>query len=181
MAKLRAAKSYRRVKRAYVRTSKLRNKAYVKGAPNIRLAQYDTGNPNQNYTHEIQVISTRTIQVRDNALEAGRQTAVRYLEVHLAKEGYRMKTRAVPHHILRENPLATGAGADRFSQGMAHSFGSPYGHAAQVKPGRIIYTFRVFKHQIPFAKEAARKASTKMPMHCMIKVFDMSTGKEIVA
>ena len=181
MAKLRAAKSYRRVKRAYVRTSKLRSKAYIKGAPYMRVAQYDTGNPNLSYSYEVRLISAGRIQVRDNALEAARQTAVKYLELNAAKEGYAMKLRAVPHHILRENPLATGAGADRFQQGMSQSFGNPYGHAAQVKAGKIIFSFYVNKSQIGFAKEAARKASTKLPMHCAIKVFDIVTGKEVVA
>ena len=102
MAKLRAAKSYRRVKRAYTKISKLRNKAYIKGAPHIRVAQYDTGNPNLKYTHEVQVLSTEYIQVRDNALEAARQTAVRHMELNAAKDGYLMKTRAVPHHVVRE-------------------------------------------------------------------------------
>jgi len=180
MAKLRAAKAYRRVKRAYVRTSKLRSKDYVKGQPNIRVAQYDMGNPRITYSHEVQLISMWKIQVRDNALEAARQTAARHMDLTAVKEGYSIKVRAVPHHILRENPLATGAGADRFQQGMSQSFGNPYGHAAQVKPGKIMFSFYVNKGQIAFAKEAARKASTKLPMHCAIKVFDIATGKEVV-
>ncbi len=179
MAKLRAAKSYRRVKRAYVRTSKLRSKAYIKGQPHIKVAQYDVGNPRLKYSHEVQLISAWKIQVRDNALEAARQTAARHMELTAAKEGYWMKVRAVPHHILRENPLATGAGADRFQQGMSQSFGNPYGHAAQVKPGKVIFSFYVNKNQIAFAKEAARKANTKLPMHCAIKVIDTETQKEV--
>ncbi len=173
MAKLRAAKSYRRVKRAYVRTSKLRSKAYVKGQPHIRVTQYDMGNPRLKYSHEVQLISVQKIQVRDNAIEAARQTAARHMELTAAKEGYWMKVRVVPHHILRENPLATGAGADRFQQGMAQSFGNPYGHAAQVKPGKILFSVYINKNQIPFAKEAVRKASTKLPMHCAIEVSEI--------
>jgi len=180
MAKLRAAKSYRRIKRPYTRTSRLRSKAFVKGAPYPKVAQYDMGDRTRTYPFELQVISTRGIQVRENALEAGRQTAVRYMEL-FAKTGWAMKIRAVPHHIIRENPLATGAGADRFQQGMSQSFGNPIGHAAQVLPGKVLFSFYVDKEKIPFAKEAARKARSKLPMRCLVRVFEIATGKEIAA
>ena len=41
-----------------------------------------------------------------------------------------------PHQILRENKQATGAGADRVSQGMRLSFGKNVGTAAEFKGDR---------------------------------------------
>jgi len=138
------------------------------------------GDRTKTYPYELQMTSSRPIQVRDNALEAARQTAVRYLEL-FAKTGWAMKLRAVPHHIIRENPLATGAGADRFQQGMSQSFGNPIGHAAQVIAGKILFSIYMEKEKIPFAIEAARKAKSKLPMRCHVKVFEVATGKEVAA
>ena len=180
MARLKAASAYRMVKRAYTRTSRKRAKAYVKGAPNVKVVQFDMGDRanSQNLPYEVQLLAAREIQIRDNALEAARQSAVRALEKK-GKTGWALKIRSVPHQILREKAVATAAGADRFSQGMALSFGSPSGHAVQVKPGTILFSFYVEKDFIPTAREAARKASTKMPMRCAIRLLDNKTKKEI--
>ncbi len=173
MAKLRDAHSYRRVKRSYTRHSKLRSKGYIKGAPQVKVTQYDMGNAKISYSHEVRLVATRTIQIRDNALEAARQTAARWMDLNCAKSGYHIKLRAVPHHILRENPLASGAGADRFQQGMSLAYGNPIGHAAQVKAGKILFSFFIDAEHIDIAKEAARKANTKLPMHCTIEVEEV--------
>lgn len=178
MAKLRTARAYRRIKRPLTRHSKLRALDYVKGAPYPKVAQYDMGELSKNFPFELQVITTINVQLRDTAIEAGRQAAVRYLDLE-AKGGWRMKVRAVPHHILREKPLATGAGADRFQQGMTLSYGQPAGHAAQLTKGKPVYSFYFEKEKIAFMKEAARKAITKLPIHCQIKVFDLATNKEV--
>jgi len=181
MAKLRDAHSYRRVKRAYTRHSKLRSKGYIKGAPQIKVTQYDMGNAKLAYSHEVRLIATRTIQIRDNALEAARQTAARWMDLNCAKTGYHIKLRAVPHHILRENPLASGAGADRFQQGMSLAYGNPIGHAAQVKPGKILFSFFIDAAHIDIAKEAARKANTKLPMRCKIEVLETKINTDRAA
>jgi len=179
MTKLRVARAYRRVKRPLTRHSKLRAQDYVKGAPYPKVAQYDMGElTRRNFSFELQILATKSVQLRDVALEAGRQAAVRYLDLN-AKGGWTMKVRAVPHHITREKPLATGAGADRFQQGMTLSYGQPAGHAAQVKAGKVIYSFYFDREKLDFMKEAARKAVSKLPIHCRIKVIDLKTCKEV--
>ncbi|MFH0868676.1 MAG: 50S ribosomal protein L16 [archaeon] len=179
MAKLRTARAYRRIKRPLTRHSKLRALDYVKGAPYPKVAQYDMGElTRRKFPFELQVVTAVNAQLRDTALEAGRQAAVRYLDTN-AKGGWIMKVRAVPHHILREKPLATGAGADRFQQGMTLSYGQPAGHAAQVKAGKPVFSFYFDREKLDFMKEAARKSITKLPVHCRIKVFDLATNKEV--
>jgi len=178
MAKLRTARAYRRIKRPLTRHSKLRALDYVKGAPASKVAQFDMGELTKKFPYELQVVIGVSAQLRDTALEAGRQAAVRYLDMY-AKGGWNMKVRVVPHHILREKPLATGAGADRFQQGMTLSYGQPAGHAAQVTKGKPVYSFYFEKEKLVFMKEAARKAISKLPVHCNIKVFDLATGKEV--
>jgi large subunit ribosomal protein L10e len=168
MAKLRQAVAYRKVKRPYTRTSKVKSKAYIKGAPNIKVVQYDMGKEGA-YDYEIQLVSGRDIQVRDNALEAARQVIVRVMESN-TKSPWKAKVRVVPHHIFRMNPLATGAGADRFQRGMTLSFGRPEGHAAQIFQGKTIFSIYVPESNIVLAKTALGKARHKLPMRCLVRV-----------
>src|SRR3989338_2385928 len=180
MARLKSASAYRVIKRPYTRTSRKRALAYVKGAPNFKVVQFDMGDKTnaQDFPYELQLLSTRALQIRDNALEAARQAAVRALEKE-SKTGWALKIRAVPHHVLREKAVATAAGADRFSQGMAHSFGAPVGHAVQARDGTILFSFFLEKQYISLAREAARKASTKMPMKTELRLLDNKTRKEL--
>ena len=173
MAKLRQAVAYRRIKRPYTRTSRVKSKAYIKGAPHMKIAQYDMGEVSAKFPYDVQIVSAKDIQVRENALEAARQVLVRTLEL-VSKTGWAIKLRAVPHHIFRMNPLATGAGADRFQRGMALSFGRPEGHAAQCFKGKILFSIYVSEENLEFAKKAAHKAKAKMPMHCLVKVLKTS-------
>ena len=84
--------------------------------------------------------------------------------VEKATKEFFIKLRVYPHHVLRENRLATGAGADRFQQGMRHSFGVPIGTAAQVRRGQKIFEVRVNKEFVNAAKEALNRAKHKLPL-----------------
>ena len=179
MAKLRSASAYRRVKRPYTRTSRVRSKSYIKGAPGRRIVHYDMGNLRKKFPIEINLVSKKKQQLRDNAIEAARMSAVRHLNLKIGAENYNLKIKVVPHHILRENPLATGAGADRFQTGMSKAFGKPIGNAAQVKIGKQLFTISTSKKDIQHAKEACRKAKAKMGLKCSIEVREKATGKLI--
>ncbi|MEM2954569.1 MAG: 50S ribosomal protein L16 [Candidatus Nanoarchaeia archaeon] len=170
MAKLRQASAYRKIKRPYVRISKVKSKAYIKGVPHIKVSQYDIGD-GLKYPIEVQLISCGEVQIRDNALEAARQVIVRKME-SVSKTGWSGKVRVVPHHVLRLNPLATGAGADRFQRGMSLSFGRPEGHAAQVKTGKVLFSLYVPKEKVELAKLALKKANAKLPVSCKVKVVE---------
>jgi large subunit ribosomal protein L10e len=63
---------------------------------------------------------------------------------------------------MRENPLASGAGADRFQTGMAKAFGKPIGRAARVKPGQKVASVYVTKEKIPVTKKALKRAMMKL-------------------
>ena len=169
MARLRPAKAYRRLKRAYTRKSKFRQKSYVKGVPSPRIVLFDVGDKTRTFPCTVNLISRKEIQIRENALESARLTANRYLELNLGKAGYGLKIRVIPHHILRENPLSTGAGSDRLQTGMSLSFGKPIGAAAQIHKGQTLFVVGVEEKDIPIALEAMRKATKKLPMHCSIE------------
>ena len=79
------------------------------------------------------MVARNSVQVRNNALEAARVASHKVLEKGIGVENYFLKILIYPHHVLRENALATGAGADRFQTGMRKSFGKPISTAARVK------------------------------------------------
>ncbi len=168
MARLRPARCYRRVKRPYTRKSRFREKSFVKGFPQPKITIFDMGNPKGEFKYKLSLISKDNLQIRHNALEAARVAANKLLSP--LGEAYHFKIKVYPHHILRENPLATGAGADRFQQGMARAFGKPIGTAAQVKKNQEIMFVRVNEEHLERAKEALRRAGHKLPCKFTIKV-----------
>ena len=101
--------------------------------------------------------------LRHNAIESARLTCNRYLEKNLGKGNYHFKIRIYPHHVIKENPLATGAGADRMSTGMKKAFGKPIGVAAQVKKNQILFSVGVDKQHKEVAKHSLKRISYKLP------------------
>jgi len=160
---IRRAKCYRWDTPAFTRVSNNPADSYVTGVPGIKISRFDLGDPKGDFDLQLQLVVDENIQIRHNALEAGRQTAVRWLEKTLGKKGFFMKVRVYPHHILRENKTAAGAGADRVSSGMRQSFGTPVGKAARVKKGQVIVSINLPSAKIDAGKEALRKANAKMP------------------
>ena len=118
----------------------------------------------------INLISKHNLQIRDNALESAKQTSNKILETNLGLTAYHLKLKTYPYHVLRENPLASGAGADRFSTGMQKAFGKPMGNAAQIKEGETIFQLSVDKANLEIAKQALSRASKKLPCSCTIQV-----------
>jgi large subunit ribosomal protein L10e len=162
---LRPGKTYRHFSGpAYTR------KEFVKGVPQPRVTFFDMGNPSGDFPIELTLITLEQGQIRHNALEAARVAANRVLETEVGKESYHLKLRIYPHHVLRENPMAAGAGADRISDGMRLAFGKPIGTAARVQVGQKIMTVRVGVEHAGLAKEALRRASMKIPMPTRIIV-----------
>jgi large subunit ribosomal protein L10e len=119
------------------------------------------GNYVKKFPHKVLLVSKADIQLRHNAIESARMACIRLLEGTLGKNGFRFQVRVYPHHILRENPLAAGAGADRMSTGMQRSFGKCIGLAAQVKKGKTIFSVDVDKVNLDTAKRALKSASHK--------------------
>ncbi|MAE13105.1 50S ribosomal protein L16 [Candidatus Woesearchaeota archaeon] len=168
MAKLIRAVAWRKIERPYTRKSKFRKKSFVRAVPHNKVVKYETGNLQKKFPHTVQLRSKGDIQIRHNAIESGRLTSNRYLEKKLGKIGYKLKVCIFPHHILRNNPLASGAGADRMSTGMKMSFGKSVGLAAQVRKGQILFQASVDKSNLEVAKTAMNRAKYKMPCSCTL-------------
>ena len=172
MARLRKFVAYRRLERPYTRTSKFKAKSYIRMNPNPKVVRFDTGAPNKKFAYTLNLLSKSALQIRDNALESARQTSNKLLETYLGVNGFHLKVKVYPYHVLREHALAAGAGADRFSSGMAHSFGKPAGLAARVKHGQTLFQVSVDKPNLEVAKQALERASKKLPCSCTIQVVE---------
>ncbi|RMF55468.1 50S ribosomal protein L16 [Candidatus Woesearchaeota archaeon] len=168
MARLRKFSAYRNIERPYTRKSKFKNKSFVRASPNCRVVRFDMGNEKAEFDTTLELVSKDDIQIRHNAIESARQTSNRLLDQKVGKTNYKMKIMIYPHHILRENPLASGAGADRMSTGMKKSFGKPIGIAARVKKGQTLIRLKVNKNNLDAARLALKRASHKMPCSCNI-------------
>ncbi len=163
MVRLRKFCSYQKIERPYTRISKYKKQSYVKARPHMSIVRFEHGDPRSAFETTLSLVSLKDTQIRHNALESARQTSNRVFEKALGKSGYFLRLRKYPFHILRENAMATGAGADRMSQGMQLSFGKPVSSAAQILVGEILLEVRVDRKNSKLAKLALNRARKKLP------------------
>ncbi len=175
MALRKGAAYSKRYARPYTRVSKKRTKSYIKTVPNSKIVKFKMGDIKGfdagEYPIQIHVISKENCQVRDNSIEAVRQFFNRFLQIKVGKEFY-LEVKIYPHHILRENKMLTGAGADRMQTGMSRSFGKTMGRAALVKPNQTLYILGVKNAK---AEIEARKLirSVKARLACKVSTETM--------
>jgi len=163
MAGLRKGHSYSKYfKRPYTRKSKFKTKSYVKGVPVSKIVKYDMGDLKRVFPKQVHLIAKDNVQIRHNSVESARVIINRYLHESLG-QNYRLKLRLYPHHVLRENKMLTGAGADRMQSGMQQAFGSPTAIAVQLMKGQKIFTAYVEENGVEKAKTALKKGVCRMP------------------
>ena len=153
---------------------------YITGIPGSKIAQHQMGNldadPDE-YPVQISLVPDESVQLRHGSLEAARLSANRHLIKELGEGNYKMTLRKFPHQVLRENKQATGAGADRVSDGMRQSFGVPVGTAARIQKGEQLFTAWCTPDQAPVVKDAFRRAYNKITPPCKINV---ERGQELL-
>lgn len=163
---LRKGHCYTTVKRSYTRKSKVKSKSYIKTIPPSKIARFEMGDISGfgkgKYDYLVILAVKEAVQIRDNALEAARQYTHRQLEEKL-KGNFYFVVNAYPHHILRENKMLTGAGADRMQTGMSHCFGKPIGIAAQLLAGGKIFSVACNQDAIPVVREIFHRIKAKLP------------------
>ncbi|MGC8628954.1 MAG: 50S ribosomal protein L16 [Candidatus Micrarchaeia archaeon] len=136
-------------------------KNYIKALPRTSLLIFTMGTNRPDYDLEFGLVAKRDVQLRSNAIEAARQVANKYLEREIPGN-YFFQVVPYPHHVIREKKFATGAGADRLSQGMSMTFGKPTAMAARVKAGQNVFILRTVSANRKIAKEALERASKKL-------------------
>lgn len=170
---LRKASSYsKRTARPYTRKSKKKAKSYIKAVPNSKIVKFKMGDlkgyKDGKYAICLVVRSKERVQIRDNSIEAVRQYLNRFVQEKVGKDFY-LEVKIYPHHILRENKMLTGAGADRMQTGMARSFGKTVGRAALVRPNQVLFIVgaKSVAHE-PVLRELINSAKARLP--CKIYV-----------
>jgi len=146
---------------------------YITGIPGSQIAQHKMGDIHadpDDYPVQISLEVEEDVQIRHGSLESARLSANRHLIKEFGEGNYKMILRKFPHQVLRENKQATGAGADRVSDGMRLSFGKIVGTAARVQKGDRVFTAWCTVDQAPAVKEALRRAYNKMSPPCRIVV-----------
>ena len=170
------AKMYRNIsKKAYTR------REYMGGVPGSKIVQFEMGNLSQEFPTEVDLIVEEACQIRHSALEAARITTNRRLMKDVGRSNFHFKVRVFPHHVLRENKQATGAGADRVSEGMRLSFGKAVGTAARVSPGQKLLTVYSTPNYLEKIKDALHHAGYKLPTPVHLKVSEIKVSGRIVA
>lgn len=163
--KLRPARTMRYLKsQAWARYSvKKPRKNYVKALPHTSLLIFRMGNSKQSYDTMLTLNADHYVQVRSNSLEAARQVANKYLEREL-QTNYFFRIIAYPHNVIREKKRATGAGADRLSQGMSMSFGKPISIAARLHPHSSVMEVKINSNPTSraVAMQALKRAASKL-------------------
>lgn len=165
---LRKASSYsKRKARPFTRVSRVKSRTYVKVNPHNKLAKYSMGDQksfhNGTHPYVVRLVSDEKVQIRDNALESVRMMVHKVLEEQMPGEFF-FAVRTYPHHLLRENKTAAGAGADRLSSGMKHSYGIVIGRAAMVGAGKDLFLVSCTTEKgARTAREALERTKSKLP------------------
>ena len=144
----------------------------------LKLAKYDQFNAC------VHLISNEREQIASEALEAARVAANRFLVAKIGKDGFHLRVRKHPWHVLRINKMLTCAGADRLQAGMRQAFGKAYQKACRVKIGDILFSIRVKREHMKHGVGALINCKGKLPGKQLVFVsnkvgFTKYTQKEI--
>jgi large subunit ribosomal protein L10e len=170
---LRKASSYSKKEvRPYTRKSSKRKKSFIKAIPQNKIVKYNMGDAkgfnSGKHKFQVSLVSKEKVQIRDNALESCRQYINKSMD-RAAQGNFYFIVKVFPHHIQRENKIAAGAGADRLSSGMRHSFGVTAGRAAIVSPGKEVFVVSCLDEKTArVAKDVLTKIKAKFP--CKSKI-----------
>lgn len=139
---------------------------YCRGVPDPKIRIFDCGNKKASvdfFPFVAHLVSDEKEQLTSNALEAARVACNKYLIKAAGKEGFHLRVRAHPFHVIRQNKMLSCAGADRLSSGMRHSYGKPSETAARVSIGQILISVRAKDQHATACIEALRRAKFKFP------------------
>lgn len=136
---------------------------YIHGAPRSKITRFTMGTYKKDYEVEIRLNAREREIIRDRALEALRINVNRSLQKRIGLNNYYYIILVHPHHVLRENKMMTGAGADRLQEGMRRAFGKPIGRAAAVEPGQTIAKVLTYKNYVYIAKKILCAGASKIP------------------
>jgi large subunit ribosomal protein L10e len=153
-----------------------KNKPYPKsrfnrGVPDPKLRFYDGGKKKANwdlFPNCVHVVCKEKQQLSSEALEAARIAANKYMMTRCGREGFHIRVRVHPWHVVRINKMLSCAGADRLQTGMRHAYGKALCKTARVNIGSILISIRTKPENVKFACEALRRAKFKFAGRQMV-------------
>jgi len=157
----RPARCYR-----YIKNKPYPKSRFCRGVPDPKIRIYDLGKKRatvDEFPCCVHLISNEQENLSSEALEAARICANKYMVKNCGKDGFHMRVRVHPYHVLRINKMLSCAGADRLQTGMRGAYGKPQGLVARVSVGDILLSVRVREQHEPHALEAFRRAKFKFP------------------
>jgi large subunit ribosomal protein L10e len=148
-----------------------KNKPYIKsrycrGVPDSKIRIFDCGAKKTKvdaFPFVAHMVSAEKEQLTGSALEAARIACNKYMIKTCGKEGFHIRVRTHPFHVIRQNKMLSCAGADRLSSGMRGSYGKPMEMAARVSIGQPLISIRVKEANGEHVIEALRRAKFKFP------------------
>jgi len=111
----------------------------------------------------VHLVSDEIEQLSSESLEAARICANKYITKMGGKDGFHLRVRVHPWHVIRINKMLSCAGADRLQTGMRGAFGKPTGLVARVYIGQILMSIRTKEANEAHAVESLRRARYKFP------------------
>ncbi|KAI6190174.1 50S ribosomal protein L16 [Aphelenchoides bicaudatus] len=157
----RPARCYR-----YIKNKPYPKSRFCRGVPDPKIRIFDLGRKKatvDEFPSCVHLISNEREHLSSEALEAARICANKYMVKTCGKEGFHMRVRKHPYHVVRINKMLSCAGADRLQTGMRGAFGKPQGLVARVAIGDILLSVRVRDQHVEHALEAFRRAKFKFP------------------
>uniref|UniRef100_A0AC34G4G7 Ribosomal protein L10e/L16 domain-containing protein n=1 Tax=Panagrolaimus sp. ES5 TaxID=591445 RepID=A0AC34G4G7_9BILA len=157
----RPARCYR-----YIKNKPYPKSRFCRGVPDPKIRIYDLGRKRatvDEFPTCVHMISNEREQVSSEALEASRICANKYMVKNCGKDGFHMRVRKHPYHVVRINKMLSCAGADRLQTGMRGAYGKPQGLVARVGLNDILMSIRVRDQHEAHALEAFRRAKFKFP------------------
>ena len=139
---------------------------YCRGVPDPKIRIYEVGKKKtgvDEFPACVHMVSNEREQISSEALEAARIACNKYMTLKTGRDGFHMRIRAHPYHVLRINKMLSCAGADRLQTGMRHAYGKPQGTCARVRIGQTMLSIRTRETSKKFAIEALRRSKMKFP------------------
>ncbi|KAL6040162.1 hypothetical protein STEG23_030404 [Scotinomys teguina] len=148
-----------------------KNKPYAKsrfcrGVPDAKIRIFDLGRRKAKVDEFPlcgHMVSDEYEQLSSEALEAARICANKYMVKSCGKDGFHIRVRLHPCHVIQINKMLSCAGADRLQTGMRGAFGKPQGTVARVHIGQVIMSIRTKLQNKEHVIEALRRAKFKFP------------------
>lgn len=137
------------------------SKSYIKAMPHADLHQFRMGVMKDDYDAVVSLTSQEAVILRDNSIESARMTSNKYLENNI-NGLYYFLVKIYPHHVVRENKMISGAGADRLQKGMRRSFGRPTDRAARLGRNTELFVVYTYKANVEHVKKAFSRAMRKL-------------------